>query len=124
MLLQSWYERSGSIIGDDSTLAIKLGKDAGKLLGAEDQATADTIAVRGVASDVTRAIKDIHRIVESAKNDEIDNGYVRPHDPVLEPVLTVVVVRRVPYPSRVRWPHRRCAGRRCQQAPRVARHRS
>ncbi|EJD52559.1 hypothetical protein AURDEDRAFT_111219 [Auricularia subglabra TFB-10046 SS5] len=64
-----------AIIGAESTLAIKLGKDASRLLKAEGQATSDTIAVRGVASDVARAIKDIHGIVEAAKNDEIDNGY-------------------------------------------------
>ncbi|KAH7108044.1 hypothetical protein BKA62DRAFT_680818 [Auriculariales sp. MPI-PUGE-AT-0066] len=64
-----------ALIGVDSTLAIKLGTDAAKFLPAGQTATAQTIAVRGVAADVARAIKDINRIVEEAKNDEIDNSY-------------------------------------------------
>lgn len=64
-----------SLIGSESTLAIKLGTDAAKFVPAGQTATVQTIAVRGVVSDVTRAIADIHRIVEQAKNDEIDNSY-------------------------------------------------
>jgi hypothetical protein len=35
----------------------------------------DTVYVRGNAADVDKAVKDIHRIVEGAKNDGIDNNY-------------------------------------------------
>jgi len=58
------------IIGEDITLSIKLGADAGAA-GNED-----VILVRGISSDVDRAVKAISNIVESAKNDEIINSYV------------------------------------------------
>lgn len=70
--------RSGTtlnaITGEDTTLSIKFGADAG-------EATEDFILVRGVAPEVDRATKEIEAIVEKAKNDEIDNGFVRtiPH---------------------------------------------
>lgn len=59
-----------AIIGEDTTLSIKFGADAG-------DTTEDVILVRGVASEVDRATKEIKTIVEKAKNDEIDNGFVR-----------------------------------------------
>jgi len=59
-----------AIIGEDTTLSIKFGTDAGA-------ATEDVILVRGVASEVDRATKEIKAIVEKAKNDEIDNSFVR-----------------------------------------------
>ena len=59
-----------AIIGEDTTLSIKLGAEAG-------EETEDVILVRGVASEVDRATKDIKDIVEKAKNDEIDNSFVR-----------------------------------------------
>jgi hypothetical protein len=59
-----------AIIGEDTTLSIKLGADAG-------EATEDVILVRGVASEVDRVTKEIKAIVEKAKNDEIDNSFVR-----------------------------------------------
>ena len=66
--------RSGTtlnaITGEDTTLSIKFGTDAG-------QATEDFILVRGVGLEVDRATKEIKAIVEKAKNDEIDNGFVR-----------------------------------------------
>ena len=60
-----------SIIGEDKTLSIKLGADAG------DATTEDIIVVRGISADVNRAVKEIEQIVEAAKNDEIINSYVR-----------------------------------------------
>lgn len=70
--------RSGTtlnaIIGEDTTLSIKFGTDAGK-------ETEDFILVRGVASEVDRATKEIKDIVEKAKNDEIDNSFVRDVSP-------------------------------------------
>ncbi|GJE92209.1 Vigilin 1 [Phanerochaete sordida] len=57
-----------AIIGEDKTLSIKLGKDAG-------DATEDVIVVRGISADVNRAVKEIEQIVEAAKNDEIVNSY-------------------------------------------------
>lgn len=66
--------RSGTtlnaIIGEDTTLSIKFGTDTG-------EATEDVILVRGMASEVDRATKEIKIIVEKAKNDEIDNSFVR-----------------------------------------------
>ena len=71
--------RSGTtlnaITGEDTTLSIKFGTDAG-------EATEDFISVRGVASEVDRATKEIKTIVEKAKNDEIDNGFVRDVFPI------------------------------------------
>lgn len=58
------------IIGEDKTLVVKFGADAG------DNATEETVLVRGVSADVDRAVKEIRRIVEDAKNDEIVNSYV------------------------------------------------
>ena len=60
-----------SIIGEDKTLSIKLGAEAG------DANTEDIIVVRGISADVNRAVKEIEQIVEAAKNDEIVNSYVR-----------------------------------------------
>jgi hypothetical protein len=59
------------IIGEEKALSIKFGKDAP---GAESE---DVIFVRGIASDVDRAVKEILKIVEDAKNDEIVSSYVR-----------------------------------------------
>ncbi|XP_006460828.1 hypothetical protein AGABI2DRAFT_221059 [Agaricus bisporus var. bisporus H97] len=58
-----------AIIGEDKTLVVKFGADAG------DNATEETVLVRGVSADVDRAVKEIRRIVEDAKNDEIVNSY-------------------------------------------------
>ena len=59
------------IIGEDKTLSIKVGAEVG------DSSTEDVIFVRGVSSDVDRAIKEIYKILQDAKNDEIINSYVR-----------------------------------------------
>lgn len=58
------------IIGEDTTLSIKVGGKAG------DSTSQDVIVVRGVSADVDRAVKGILKIVEDAKNDEIDNSHV------------------------------------------------
>jgi polyribonucleotide nucleotidyltransferase len=55
-----------AIIGEDTTLSIKLGLEAG---------ADDAILIRGASSEVDRAVKEIHQIVESAKNDEIVNSF-------------------------------------------------
>ena len=57
------------IIGEDTTLSIKVG-------GKAADSTQDVIVVRGVSADVDRAVKGILKIVEDAKNDEIDNSHV------------------------------------------------
>jgi hypothetical protein len=64
-----------AIIGEDKTLAIKLGDEANKLVNG-DAADGNIIVIRGASSDVDRASKEILRIVEEAKNDEIDNSHV------------------------------------------------
>ncbi|KAF8894055.1 hypothetical protein BD779DRAFT_1504999 [Infundibulicybe gibba] len=58
-----------AIIGEDTTLSIKVGAEA------SDSSTEDIILVRGASADVDRAVKEIQKIVENAKNDEIDNSY-------------------------------------------------
>lgn len=63
--------QSPRIIGEDKTLSIKVGAEAGI------PSSEDVILVRGVSSDVDRAVKEILKIVEDAKNDEIVNSYVR-----------------------------------------------
>ena len=58
------------IIGEDTTLSIKVGAEAA------DSTTQDVIVIRGLSADVDRAVKEILKIVEDAKNDEIDNAHV------------------------------------------------
>ncbi|KAJ7163606.1 hypothetical protein C8R43DRAFT_1171840 [Mycena crocata] len=58
-----------AIIGEDKTLSIKVGAEA------SDPSGEDVIAVRGASGDVDRAVKEILKIVENAKNDEIVNSY-------------------------------------------------
>ena len=43
---------------------------------AGDSSTEDAILVRGASSEVDRAVTEILKIVEDAKNDEIVNSYV------------------------------------------------
>ncbi|KAI5121582.1 hypothetical protein M0805_000761 [Coniferiporia weirii] len=57
-----------AIIGEDKTLSIKIGKDAGG-------ETPDFILVRGASVDVDRAVREIYDIIENAKNELIDNSY-------------------------------------------------
>ncbi|KAG2015753.1 SCP160 protein [Coprinopsis cinerea AmutBmut pab1-1] len=57
-----------AIIGEDTTLSIKLGADAG-------ESTEDIIVVRGISRDVDRVVKEINQIVEDAKNDRILSSY-------------------------------------------------
>ncbi|KAI0093251.1 hypothetical protein BDY19DRAFT_417317 [Irpex rosettiformis] len=74
---KKWHEavvgRNGTtlnaIIGEDKTLSVKLGADVG------DSTTEDIIQVRGISADVDRAVKEIEKIVEDAKNDEIVGSY-------------------------------------------------
>lgn len=63
-----------AVIGEDTTLSIKFGTDTG-------ETKEDVISVRGIASEVDRATKEIKAIVEKAKNDEIDNSFVRDVSP-------------------------------------------
>ncbi|KAJ6596649.1 SCP160 protein [Mycena sp. CBHHK59/15] len=58
-----------AIIGEDNTLSIKVGVEAG------DPSGEDVILLRGVSGDVDRAVKEVLKIVENAKNDEIVNSY-------------------------------------------------
>jgi hypothetical protein len=59
-----------AIIGEDKTLSVKVGGDAGAPEGE------DVIVLRGASGDVDRAVKEILSIVENAKNDEIVNSFV------------------------------------------------
>jgi hypothetical protein len=56
-------------------LSIKVGAQA-KLGPGAQPLGADEILIRGPSSEVDRAVREINRIVEDAKNDEIDNGFV------------------------------------------------
>ncbi|KAF9051139.1 hypothetical protein BDZ89DRAFT_1088665 [Hymenopellis radicata] len=58
-----------AIIGEDKALSIKVGAEA------LDPAGEDIILIRGTSSDVDRAVKEILKIVENAKNDEIVNSF-------------------------------------------------
>ena len=57
-----------AIIGEDTTLSVKVGAEAG-------ESSEDVILVRGISGDVDRVVKEILKIVEDAKNDEIVNSY-------------------------------------------------
>ncbi len=61
---------SRRIVGEDQTLLIKFGKDAG------ESATEETVLVRGLRSEVERAVAEINKIVTDAKEDEILSSYV------------------------------------------------
>ena len=58
------------IIGEEKALCVKVGAEA------NDSSTEDVILVRGVSAEVDRAVKDILKIVEDAKNDLILSSYV------------------------------------------------
>ncbi|KAJ7702967.1 hypothetical protein B0H17DRAFT_922748 [Mycena rosella] len=58
-----------AIIGEDKTLSIKVGAEA------SDPSGEDVIVLRGASGDVDRAVKEVLKIVEDAKNDEIVNSY-------------------------------------------------
>ncbi|KAG2150530.1 hypothetical protein DEU56DRAFT_33581 [Suillus clintonianus] len=58
-----------AIIGEDTTLSIKVGAQAG------DASDEDVILVRGAIIDVDRAVKEILQVVEDAKNDAIVSSY-------------------------------------------------
>ncbi|TFK23912.1 hypothetical protein FA15DRAFT_620028 [Coprinopsis marcescibilis] len=62
-----------AIIGEDTTLSIKCGAEAG-------EASEDVIVVRGISGDVDRVVKDINQRVEEAKNDQILNSFVTEFD--------------------------------------------
>lgn len=57
-----------AIIGEDQTLSIKVGTEAA-------ESTDDVISVHGISDDVDRAVKEILKIVEDAKNHEIVNSF-------------------------------------------------
>jgi hypothetical protein len=59
------------IIGEEKTLSVKVGAEA------NDPSTEDVILVRGASAEVDRAVKEILKIVEDAKNDLILSSYVR-----------------------------------------------
>lgn len=63
------------IIGEEKALSIKVGAEAG------DPSSQDVILVRGVSADVDRAVKEILRVVEDAKNDAIVSSYVSESNP-------------------------------------------
>ncbi|KIK33815.1 hypothetical protein CY34DRAFT_18140 [Suillus luteus UH-Slu-Lm8-n1] len=58
-----------AIIGEDTTLSIKFGGEVGN--GSDE----DVILVRDASLDVDRAVRDISKVVEDAKNDAIVSSY-------------------------------------------------
>lgn len=77
------------IIGEEKALCVKVGAEA------NDPSTEDVILVRGVSAEVDRAVKDILKIVEDAKNDLILSGYVCPSLPLPCVELTCTVSSRL-----------------------------
>ncbi|KAG7098781.1 hypothetical protein E1B28_000688 [Marasmius oreades] len=73
-----------AIIGEDKALSVKFG------INASDSATEDTILVRGASADVSRAVKEILKIVENAGNDEIINSFSTQFDVEREYVGRIV----------------------------------
>lgn len=69
-VIGQWGTTLNAIIGEDITLSIKFGTDTG-------EAKEDVILIRGIASEVDRATREIRAIAEKAENDEIDNSFVR-----------------------------------------------
>jgi hypothetical protein len=61
------------IIGEEDALIIKVGADV------KDPSAEDTILVRGLSAEVERAVKDILKVAEDAKNDSILSSYVCPY---------------------------------------------
>jgi hypothetical protein len=61
------------IIGEENALIIKVGAEV------NDPSTVDAILVRGLNAEVDRAVKDILKIVEDAKDDLILSSYVCPY---------------------------------------------
>ena len=59
------------VIGEEKALSVKVGAEA------NDPSTEDVILVRGASAEVDRAVKEILKIVEDAKNDLILSSYVR-----------------------------------------------
>ncbi|KAH7925953.1 hypothetical protein BV22DRAFT_1064054 [Leucogyrophana mollusca] len=74
---KQWHEavvgRGGTtlnaIIGEDKTLSIKVGAEVG------NASSEDVILIRGASADVDRAVKEITKVVEDAKNDAIVSSY-------------------------------------------------
>lgn len=58
-----------AIIGEDTTLSIKFGAEVG------DASDEDVILVQGTSIDVDRAVSEISKVVEDAKNDAIVSSY-------------------------------------------------
>lgn len=58
-----------AIIGEEKALSVKVGAEA------NDPSTEDVILVRGASAEVDRAVKEILKIVEDAKNDLILSSY-------------------------------------------------
>jgi hypothetical protein len=61
------------IIGEENALIIKVGAEV------NDPSTEDAILVRGLSAEVDRAVKDILKNVEDAKDDLILSSYVCPY---------------------------------------------
>lgn len=106
-----------SIIGEDKTLSVKFGAEAG------DASTEDIIVIRGIRADVDRAVKEIKKIVEDAQNDEIVSSYVG-----IFPLLFLdgflktsptTLVGRIRDRTGIRRPYCRFSGLRRQQASRL-----
>ena len=55
---------SNRIIGEGKALAVQLGPN-------------DTVTIRGSPADVAGAVKEINEVVEEARTNEIESGFVR-----------------------------------------------
>ncbi|KAG9027265.1 hypothetical protein FRB95_007948 [Tulasnella sp. JGI-2019a] len=66
--------KTDEVIGEGGSLSIKVGSQANLGVGKEPPAD-DDILIRGPVSEVDRAVKEIAKIVEDAKIDEIETSY-------------------------------------------------
>jgi transcription antitermination factor NusA-like protein len=80
------------IIGEEKALSVKVGAEA------NDPSTEDVILVRGASAEVDRAVKEILKIVEDAKNDLILSSYVCPvHNCCVGVELTRIHIKLVEF---------------------------
>lgn len=64
--------------GDERIVNVKFGSSAAPGAKTADSKNEDEVVVRGPSDEVKKVVKEIERIAEEAKNDEIVNSYVCP----------------------------------------------
>ncbi|WWC72034.1 uncharacterized protein I206_105993 [Kwoniella pini CBS 10737] len=68
-----------ALIGEDQLVNVKVGSNSNssnsKSASTKEKENEDVVVVRGPSTEVDRVVKQIHQIVEDAKNDDIINGH-------------------------------------------------